>query len=712
MRKRSYLVIILLSVAVMTNANEYIITERTDTSKTTQTDTLSKDSTWKSLQIDEVVIKGRNVRHEADKDVWTITDEMRENTYDCFDLIEKIPHFFYDKFNQSISYKQQSKVLLLIDGRDKGVKFTGNLANIRFSNIEVYYNPTGRYSAYDVVINLISKERWVGYDVSLGALGEKVRSTGNESIGGRGQLAYTLPKYDVAASINYSHKGTEALNTLELLENNNLRYSPLSTNSTVDQSRMNRGSAWIDMDFKLNKNHIVSLKYTHSLNDRNACTRSTMTRYSSTDLTGTLVTRNLAKDYDMHQNLISVFYMGKIGQWQLNSDFTVDIYHQNQLYDYDETDMTASRTMNSSDRRSYTFNLSAASNLGKYGNLSLGYESYYRKYDTEQIGRDNFTENSMSKNRLYGTWSKKLSREFRITLGLDGQLQNNSVKGYDNEETQFLWSCKSSLMWNSQKYKRWSARISVNGLTTYPTLLQKVALQNNTDAVVYTTGNPYLKSSTLHRVITSVSCDPFSVDTWFEYAPNSIEPVYTSDGTYTRLTYDNVKTSSFSISLSYGKNYKLLGGTFSPYLSVGIDGNQFNMPEHKYTASCICITMRLRYSYKDTDVHLYYENNNAKRAIANGISQTGSDLWRIVFSRDFLKKRLSASLTWVMPLRIGVKRYEYTEVMTPYYYSRTVTDNVWKRQNELTFSIRYRFAKGHKVRKLSHSQFSDKELND
>lgn len=701
-----------LSISIISIANEYNITEKTDTSKITQADTLRGDSTYKSLLIDEVEVRGHNVRHEADKDVWAITDEMRKNTYDCFELIEKIPHFYYDKYNQTISYGQQSKVLLLIDGRDKGTTFTGNLANMRFSNIEVCYNPTGRYANYDVVINMISKEHWVGYDVSLSISGAKVRSTGNEDISGRGQFAYTLPKYDVAASVGYRHEGVVSQSTLELQENNNLTYLPLYDNSTIDKSRQNNGNAWVDMDFKLNKNHVVSLRYAHNLVDRNANTYSTIARYSSVDLTESLVNRDLVKDFDMYQNLISVYYMGKFGKWQLNSDFTTDIYHQNQLYEYSETDMVGSRTMNSSDRHSYTFNLSAAGNLGKYGNLDFGYEGYWRKYDTEQVGTANIAESNMSKNRLYGTWSRKLGKGFRLMLGLDGQLQNNSVKGYDDEDTQFLWSCNSSLSWNCQKYDRWSARISVHGITTYPTLLQKVALQNNTDAVVYTTGNPYLKSSTLQRITASVSWDPFTASLWLENEPNSIQSIYFSDGTRTCLTFDNIKKSLYNVSLSYGQNYKLWGGTFSPNLRIAIEGTKFDMPDRKYTASCFNVTMRLRYSYKDTQVHLYYENNNTKRAIANGVSQTGSDLWRIVYSRDFLKNRLSLSLTWVMPLRIGVKRYEYTEVTTPYYYSHTVTDNVWKHQNELTFSIRYRFAKGQRVRKLSHSQFSDKELND
>ena len=53
------------------------------------TDTLRKDSIWKNVNLENITIKGSNIAHYPDKDVYTITDEMRKNTIDTYGILEK-----------------------------------------------------------------------------------------------------------------------------------------------------------------------------------------------------------------------------------------------------------------------------------------------------------------------------------------------------------------------------------------------------------------------------------------------------------------------------------------------------------------------------------------------------------------------------------------------------------------------------------------------
>ena len=130
------------------------------------TDTLRKDSIWKNVNLENITIKGSNIAHYPDKDVYTITDEMRKNTIDTYGILEKLPGMFVDKIDRSITYKGKQNIIVLVDGKKKDISYIGNLHNMRFKKIEVYENTHPRYLNADVVINVITKEQWQGFDFS------------------------------------------------------------------------------------------------------------------------------------------------------------------------------------------------------------------------------------------------------------------------------------------------------------------------------------------------------------------------------------------------------------------------------------------------------------------------------------------------------------------------------------------------------------------
>ena len=135
------------------NSRGYSSLDSIAKSKEDSQSTTPKDSVWKEKKLKEVIVKGSNVTHYPDKDVWKITDEMRKNTFDSYDILKKIPGMFYDEILNTLSYNGLKKILILKDGMEKGNSHIGHLANIRFNNVEIYHSPTGRYSNYEIVIN-------------------------------------------------------------------------------------------------------------------------------------------------------------------------------------------------------------------------------------------------------------------------------------------------------------------------------------------------------------------------------------------------------------------------------------------------------------------------------------------------------------------------------------------------------------------------------
>ena len=68
------------------NIREHSSLDSIAKSKEGSQSTTPKDSVWKEKKLKEVIVKGSNVTHYPDKDVWKITDEMRKNTFDSYDI--------------------------------------------------------------------------------------------------------------------------------------------------------------------------------------------------------------------------------------------------------------------------------------------------------------------------------------------------------------------------------------------------------------------------------------------------------------------------------------------------------------------------------------------------------------------------------------------------------------------------------------------------
>ena len=127
----------------------------------------SNDSIYKKIDLQDVVIIGDNVVHYPDKDVIVITDSLRKGTYSVKEMMNSLPGFLYNPISRSLSFHGSSSILFLIDGKEKRSGYAGELSHQRFDKIEILKDPVGKYEGYDMVINLITKDNWRGYDVNI-----------------------------------------------------------------------------------------------------------------------------------------------------------------------------------------------------------------------------------------------------------------------------------------------------------------------------------------------------------------------------------------------------------------------------------------------------------------------------------------------------------------------------------------------------------------
>ena len=202
------------------------------------------DSIYKNVNLQEFTVKGSSIKHYSDRDVWMITDDMRKNTVSAYDLLEKIPGVVLDKATKKLKYKGGEKILITIDGREKGDGYAGEMGNLRFKKIEVYEHPTGRFDGYDVVFNFITLDGWRGYDLtatgyvfaSPSVKHGDVINNANPSL----SYTYTRSKFDFAAHYDYQHQNAHDEVQTDMMQAKDVFYHSFDTDRPGKMSFINK----------------------------------------------------------------------------------------------------------------------------------------------------------------------------------------------------------------------------------------------------------------------------------------------------------------------------------------------------------------------------------------------------------------------------------------------------------------------------------------
>ena len=129
------------------------------------TNTVGPDSIERTL--DEVVIIRKQVSTDGRTKTYTITPEMRKKAYNTAHLIGNLPGMYVDRMTNEMEYLGRKNIKILVDSIEKDESYIKRLSPGRFSKVEMTVNPTGRYSGYDVLINLRLKPRYTGTELSL-----------------------------------------------------------------------------------------------------------------------------------------------------------------------------------------------------------------------------------------------------------------------------------------------------------------------------------------------------------------------------------------------------------------------------------------------------------------------------------------------------------------------------------------------------------------
>jgi uncharacterized protein len=677
-----------------------------------QTDSSEHDkSTYaKQVELGEVVVKGMSVITYPDKDVWSITREMRKNTLNTYDLLEKIPGFHYDRFREKLTFWGRENILVTIDGNAKEKAYGGNLANIRFKKIEVYDQPEGRFAGYDVVVNLITYENWQGYDFrGLNSTTILPSTKYGNSLAERTHdytYTYTRPKYDISSNLRYNHRDTRYLQYLDIA-GNNISYHSINNCDYTYLQKTTTYSLYADIDYKINKNHTISAKYSFSDEDDN--TESDLDIIKAFSMEQNLETERYASNYSDFKNYtISAFYQGKIKKWEINSELTHDIYSEGSKYVYSELLDYETKSHLNNKRRSWLFSLDAVMNLSKEGMLNTGYEYYNKHYLSDEEILNETYSSRLIRNKGYVTFSRGLGNGFSIRIGASAEYQNSS-NGTDKER-QLIGGANATIRYRGMGNK-FNGSLVYKTETKYPTLYQTISIKNRTDPIVSFIGNPLLKASTSHTFALSARSDRIRLTSVLSYSCNDILPEYIQEGTNILRTYSNIKSLKHHSVLSFSpRNFKILGNDLQFHASLIYAGNCIGRSFQKKTIDYWGGQATLGYSINNiVKMQIQYTKMTMKTLSSWTINQRANDFWEIHLYKDFLKHHIECQFSYTLPIRWGIEGTNYIDVAAPYYQSYTSFDSFCYTKNQMMLGIIIQLADGHIVRKKYNEQTHEKE---
>ncbi len=293
---------------------------------------LKTDSTAASRKPPTVTVEADNITHYADRDVVYITRSMRKGARNTAQILGNIPGIDCNRADNKLTYYGSSNILILVDSVEKSANYVKELHHLRYDKVDVIPHPMGKYSEYDLMINLHTKPDYEGYErnahqeVGIQPTednGKDKKFTWNYT---STSFTYTKNKWNVVGRYNFNFSQSDRSNTESTYTNH---ISHMRENSTAPMRLVNFfriHNAYFAVDHQINKNHSVSVSYNYSTD------ASDDYKYASTErlwldneekdtIMKEATRRNSVSRVNSDRHTLGLYYRDRSGAWNYNYDF-------------------------------------------------------------------------------------------------------------------------------------------------------------------------------------------------------------------------------------------------------------------------------------------------------------------------------------------------------------------------------------------------------
>ncbi len=635
---------------------------------------------------------------------YIITDSVRTGTNNALQLFDKLKGISVDFSTDAVRVGQYRDVPVLLNGREVGSDYIKNLNPARIKKIEVLRNPKGKYSDYEIVLDVTLNENYVGYDVAVYGNHTQLFDSGGHWTNVGANMTYTMRKWNIYASANAYHARTFGADsykyslfdyttgdfTIEETKEEDYR----NPNSFSSKSN---ASASLGADYTIAKGHTISVQ----------------TWYKQLYSTG------LQKYYDLDDYLLSrsnsgynglnsttgLFYRGNVGgKLVLSADMTYNYYDVKENHDYSRYSVTGSDLDYRSRKNYWRFNAQADYIFNTVWSLNVGYTFTDKDYssDDRRTGANLFKSSEM-RHQPYMT--------LRISPRSDLDIAVGSQFLYDYEDNglettgNFSWMPIFRFYWEPLNWLWFFAMYYCD--VGYPNLDALSTIASQANSIVWNVGNPNLKPLVMHYTEFYLGIkDIIELNYMIKRSSNDLTPWYeVGDG----MVYATQRGSDYlhqyagidgdwDIPGNFNINLTLNYQWYRRKLGSASDWNKGDTYYGDLTLSWTGIKhLRLQGNY-----FLRYDIN----PLLQGRQYTSQDALSFTAVATFFKDRLSVTLSYYVP-ETTLSPRQYTSVTAgPFSYTAYEDTRTWN--NQLRLSLRYNIGKG-KVTRSRNTDHSESE---
>ena len=551
------LILLLLTCFVM-NAPIYA-------ANTFKDETDAQNDTIEGKTLDEIVFVEQTVKHEAHRDIFTVTKSMRDGASTAAQMLGRVQGMHYDFASEAVTYMGSTNIKILVDSIEKDENYIKNLSPKRFSRIDVIHNPAGKYREYNAIINLVTKQDYTGYELfvndALTITPTENNGKGNnlKAWNNHGQATYTFNKWNFYVSANYTpmREGKTIYNSTEYPLNGASEVSiETSKNKPEMIQKINYGYVTAGADYKINDNNVIGF---YAYYQGGGISSSTDSRLAVVENAGaapqTVDFHTSKRSEPLYTYRLNAFYQGKTGLWNYSAG----------LVGYDSKDSWYNHTSRSTGldiddnrltRYSWVYGSADASyhTADNKWNFSLYTTQTWQRINDSRIeGGQTLARTVTNINSTEAMAGWYPSNAWSVSANIGVQTINLRTTSDNSTTVQPRLTLSA---FHSFSPKTW-LRFKYSTQANTPPTQQTIGYGFFIDRFLWSGGNPDIKPSTPHTFNLSAGFfNSLTIEGSYTITPNKNEQFYTSShgmlpdghfGPYAVESYINANCNNWSV---------------------------------------------------------------------------------------------------------------------------------------------------------------------
>ena len=665
------------------------------------TATVRQDSVpMRNVKLDELVVEEALVEHSAKGDTYKVTEEMRRGVDGTLQMLGRLPGVDYNFVNNSITVRNDAKVLIQVNGNQMPDGYLKALSPDRIDKVEVTYVPQARYSAagYRYVIDIKLKPEYRGHEIYVGnfMMVSAGDNNGDDVVANEQPQAmymYSGDKVDfnvgyVFGEINWNYPLSYSKSYTGIADILTDEYTEKNPN---DHNRNRTHAAFAGLDWHIKPEQTLSFRANYENLDIG---RTVENRIHATDADGIEQISSEASENDQKSDNITgaMIYRGKLCEkWNVYASIGYSRLDADALNSYTLLGGYASENLyrNTRDYLSGNFDLTYAINDNMW--LNVGYLGTWNRYDSRLKADDRLLSQSTDgRHNAYVYYDYMPSQKLLLHVGSGVEyIRRTGLEGID--KGYWNWLPQVSLTYMPTQKVRLTADYKAQ--MEYPMQYQLSTAGYDIDSLMRFTGNPLLAPARTHSVSLSASVDKFYAQVQYSTTRDFISEWYAPLGDKTFMsTFTNARYHSFTAMAGY--DWRISENVnWSNTLQLGYYKIRLGGISHDNTNFCMNSQLDYWLSPWQMQFSAIYSRGMERTPGLQGWSDYGQDMWQVVAQKAFFKNRLVASLIYVPPLHLGIRTRQRSCVETPFYHS-VQSLNLKTYDNMILLRLQFRFSTG------------------